>query len=501
MSGKSSTGFDSIRTILRTPFAATTALVLILAAGILIDSYLLFRSNVAVGLDGYYYVLQVDNLRNHGTLYFFSRTPLVFYLLTILTYLVGETVAAIKLGSIVIHTFLAFGVAELVRLSARSRWLGVSAAGLIVFSHLHLFSIAEFIKSMTSVMFIVWAAVAALQVSRTKSWRWGITSLACGIAAILSHGLAIPLMAAIVASAILAHVFLNYSKRQSQWWIALASLTVIWLTPVLLSAQHFVLLPQWLANELSTRPVSTILKFAIVERGLLLAAAVSAAVLLIWKRESLRANNLDLVCLTTIVLSFWLNLNPFFHSERGTLSLADRLNTLCYIQLAIILPGLFAWLLVIKRVLLPYAVAVVLPLLLLGNLSGFPVGLQREYLTARVALVDGLRREREQLGLTPLVIAPHGDEFVVTSTMGIPSQQRLPTNPVLYQSKYWLLHGVKRNDLDSSMKVVSTQPAGLFSVLLSDDELNSWLETLTTRDRQILFATNPHLREAYPQAS
>src|SRR5712692_6505469 len=51
-----------------------------------------------IGLDGYYYVLEVNHILDNGRPYFSTTTPLVFYLQTAISYLVGNTVLGVKVS-------------------------------------------------------------------------------------------------------------------------------------------------------------------------------------------------------------------------------------------------------------------------------------------------------------------------------------------------------------------------------------------------------------------
>jgi hypothetical protein len=67
------------------------ALVAALAVGVAYDAAVLFKYPFAVGVDGYYYVLQINELRTQGRLYFPTRTPLILYLLTGVSAPAGST--------------------------------------------------------------------------------------------------------------------------------------------------------------------------------------------------------------------------------------------------------------------------------------------------------------------------------------------------------------------------------------------------------------------------
>src|ERR1041385_2276171 len=78
-------------------------LLLLLIAVTLRDLTLLLSYPVAAGLDGYYYVLQVDEFLKLGRFYFPSNTPFVFLFLAGIRLLTGDTVLAVKIGGVALH--------------------------------------------------------------------------------------------------------------------------------------------------------------------------------------------------------------------------------------------------------------------------------------------------------------------------------------------------------------------------------------------------------------
>lgn len=70
------------------------------------DASYLFSYPVAVGADGYYYVLQINELLKNHHLYYPSNTPIIFWILAALTLVTKNAVVAIKLGSIAFNLCL-----------------------------------------------------------------------------------------------------------------------------------------------------------------------------------------------------------------------------------------------------------------------------------------------------------------------------------------------------------------------------------------------------------
>ena len=160
----------------RPRWKARVALLAVLALGLARDAYLLFSFSVAVGTDGYYYVLQVQELITHGRLYFPSDTPLIFYVLALPGILTGDPVVAVKISTLAFHLLLCVGIYALVSAIARNDRLGVLGGSVTALSAMHLYMIVEFIKNLGALTFLVWGAWAAFRCSQTRQARWGVSS-------------------------------------------------------------------------------------------------------------------------------------------------------------------------------------------------------------------------------------------------------------------------------------------------------------------------------------
>ena len=177
---------EQIRTELAAKKTIICAAVLLLAA-ILLDARALFQSKYAVGVDGYYYVLQIDSYLNQGSFYFPSQTPLVLYFLSSLAYLFNDTVFAIKIGVLILQLFLSLGILALVTSVTRNIWLGILGMSIAAFSNLHLFLLGEFLNSLGALTFLVWCGFGLSRFYRTKRKKWLIFSLSAMIIAVFCH--------------------------------------------------------------------------------------------------------------------------------------------------------------------------------------------------------------------------------------------------------------------------------------------------------------------------
>lgn len=218
------------------------------------DTFALLRYPVAVGFDGYYYVLQVQELLSRGQLYLPTGTPLVFYPLAALAALTGDTILAVKIGSVALHVVLCAGLYALVSPVTRSRWLGVLAATIAAVSAMHFYMLAEFIKNLCALALLIWRRWAAARVPRGHRARRAVIALLPFIAAVCSHRSAWALALGVFTSgALLRWLFTGPNYYHRKVWVLLALIFVA-AAPALVAGQPFVDLPGWLGKEVLARP-------------------------------------------------------------------------------------------------------------------------------------------------------------------------------------------------------------------------------------------------------
>jgi hypothetical protein len=75
----------------------------LLIYGIYRDFSILFQYSEAVGVDGYYYVIQVNEFVDNGKFYFPTRTPAILFFFITLNFFIQNTIVSIKLGSVILH--------------------------------------------------------------------------------------------------------------------------------------------------------------------------------------------------------------------------------------------------------------------------------------------------------------------------------------------------------------------------------------------------------------
>ena len=450
---------------------ATVLLLVLVAIALLRDVYLLFRHSVAVGIDGYYYVLQIDSLYAHRGLFFPNIMPVGLYLLAAMRAWTGNPVLALKLGALASHLSLCLGVYVLLKSFTKSHVYALCGVLIITTSNLHAFLLSEFLSNSIAVSFLIWSAVLALMINQ-RAWALAVTAAGlCALLAIFSHRSAVFLLAVFVVSFVLFRLTTSRDATILKKAVGLGGIVVLFFAPLL------ILSPQ----------ILTLGRLALLEKTLLLVGSVS---LLLFMRESEGRNRLVYRFAGAIALmSLLVTLNPFLNRQTGSLSVAERVSLLAYIQLAILMPSLFS---LSRPRLKCWALPTCLALSVLFSVISLqmipPRGLSNEYLARRAQLIDTLRRHEGTLDDVKLVIAPHGDQFVVTDVLGIASQQKRTATQ--QDTPYWLLQrfsNVRRRNGEGTIKLDEE------TLLVRDDRLDELLASLDVSEIRRTLPNNPHL--------
>jgi hypothetical protein len=188
-------------------------------------------------------------------------------------------------------------------------------------------------------------------------------------------------------------------------------------------------------------------------------------------------------------------LNPFLNEGNGWMGIVGRLRGLAYIQVALILPGVIWLLYPVWRKAACYLLAILPPFAILSALSPLPPGLQSEYLIRRERLTQQLGHHKDQISDDSLIIASHGDQFLVSATLGVASQQLAPET-LSYPTVYWLIDTPKHQVATlESIAVVEQQTSR--TLLVEDSALRFYLLSATDAEKRALLSYNLHLLMAY----
>lgn len=458
------------------------------------DALLLIRYPVAVGIDGYYYVLQIDSLREQGRFYFHTNYPLVLYILTVFSYLIGDTPLAIKTGSLLLHTALCLGIFAVVNSITRSAWLGVMGGVLASASELHRYMIVEFIGNMGAATALVWCGWCVIRAARTRRVRWVVVAGTCLLVALLSHRSASVIALAFGGLLLLVRWVVTFREDRRSRWIVPTLMLVLWVAPAIVAAQPFVGLTPWLQHQVSVRPGWFLGRIALAE-GIALLISAAATLIFVLRSRTLTVDEVSVSVLSTLVAwTILVTLNPFL-AHYGLLEAGGRLRVLAYIQVAILVPCLL-WLIGrVNRRVVPYALVPILLLLMVNIYAPPPYGARSEYLSRRERMLVRLPTLRGQIDPAAVIIAPHGDQFVITYALDNSSQHRPPSSEQRDEA-LWLLEGMEVARLSPSVVVLDQHSGGLSTALVKDEQLRELLTSSTAAERRGVFIANPHVRQA-----
>ncbi len=464
-----------------------TALLLTIVVAVLTrDVWLLFRHPVAVGLDGYFYVLQVEGLHNNGSLYFRSSSPFVIYLLSALKFVVNDTVLTLKFASLFFHVALVGGVYAILVSLTRSKLHAMCGTLIVDASSVHLFMLSEYLANAAGLAFFVWGAYFTIRAVQTRKILLTISAISCFACAGLSHRSLAFIIGALAVVSLIYYLMVVAERRMWAGVIAAA----LFVSPSILAVQSFIVLPEVVRNSLLASPQLPIGRVAILEKFLLLVC--SLLFLFVKFKKNLRRQPLTSVVLGSVtMLSLLVTINPFLNRSAGWSSASERISALAYVQLAVLLPAML-WLLspFAKRILL------LLPLVAicfaaLSLAKPLPHGLRDDYLRDRTSLLNELREKRHAMADVRTVIAPHGDQFVITYALGVPAQQRVRTGEDGAMA-HWLVQGFDGLNSDSVKGLIVLNEK---TFLVPDKHLDALLRSKSIKAGLELTKENPHLTD------
>jgi hypothetical protein len=193
--------------------------------------------------------------------------------------------------------------------------------------------------------------------------------------------------------------------------------------------------------------------------------------------------------------SIVLNLSVFVNPELIAFGALGRLQTLMYLQVALFVPYAI-WLLgQTNRQYAAYATAFSIPLLILSVYTHLPPGLQPEYLRNRERLIRALPASVADIPPDSVIVAAHGEQFVITSLTGIPSRHVLSQTKA--ESTYWMLHQFPASLVRPPVRSLMSQTDGSPSVLISNDELWQLWPQMSPGLQERMIIRNVTLREYF----
>ena len=374
-------------------------------------------------------------------------------------------VVAIKIGAMLLLAALAFGVYEFTREVTGNTAAGVTAAGLIYSSNSHLYFIAEFISNLAALAFLVWAVFFLRSKSGDKSPHSKLVSALLVVCAIASHRSSAPIVACI---ALILLLFLAISRSSRK-------LTILSIAAVIAASWT----ATWFVHARTTRlenPFQGPATFELVVLGIAGLFCLSTT---------------DLIAKIAGVLAFAVTLNPFLDRATSLDSIGGRLSLLAHVQIAVMLPILIVRTVSRSRQITIACVVVLLAFALINMRRPIPKGLEMDFLSRRSILIKGLQEIGPSVPIGSFIVAPHGDQFIVTHILGVAAKNRIAAKPD--SRAQWLIRRLPGTLTGFDLLPV-TNEGRLRYALISHTELERMLAMLSARDRLLLAAANPHLR-------
>jgi hypothetical protein len=230
---------------------------------------------------------------------------------------------------------------------------------------------------------------------------------------------------------------------------------------------------------------------AAAEQMLLMLVCPAVLIIISVAKRGARDFKADLFFGAVAVLGVLVTVNPFFNNVPGN-GLIWRLSVLSYLEVVLLVPYLVYLVLSWRRGVALAVALLVWPLTLWGSYGERPLGIENRRLSRRAELLQRLPPLRRQLGPRPIVLSPHGEQFVVIWALGVPSQQAWPDDGS-YDPVYWLLHNIEPQLLTPSMLIVAPEREAGFMVLAKNDDVQQLIKT--TDEHRRMLVRNRHLLE------
>lgn len=459
------------------PFYIDFAFITIVLAGsFIVNSVLLFKYDFPLGIDGYYYLVQVKSLLSEGSLYYPTNFPAVLYLAAGISRLVIEPVIAIKILSLLFYSVFTVSIFLIIGNLTNERKLGFIAAFIVIVSVLRASWVIEFINNLSGVAFLFFGIFCFIKSSQNKVWL--ILAICSLIFACFCHKSILPLTILIFLCYVVFYRFGELNVSPVIYGFLVISITVFLLLVFFLTFQTNIL-PSFSKDIFSNEPAFPLLIKGFFEEKFIL-TFLSPLGIFIGILQFKNQKTLCSIIITTCMLTIFITLNPFLHHTPELMTIPDRLSLLMPVQIALI------FCLLLKLSNFDYIVKMALSgfiffLLLIGN-NQVTKGRDENFLMQRQTLIKSLAEAKLSFPKDSIIIAPHGYQFALTYTLGISSQQNMPKNE---KQTFWLIFGVP---CEKSKEPVFILPQGTICTVIAD---KNKIETLTSAERQLLLKLNP----------
>ncbi len=400
-------------------------LVVILFAGVAGPARLLLHWPVALGLDGYYYVLQVEAIRTDGVPWsrtFFSGD---IYLITLLGLWSDDVVFANKVAALTALVGFVAVTYVLIHLVTESAGYGLLGSATAAFSPLRYYFAVEYLGQLIG---ILWYAVAVClwvlaerSVMSVRRGLYAAMAFTAAGAALWSHKSGAVLLAATVLLVIGRGIWGRFvTPFQSRYVLAtVAGVSV--LSAIVVLATVYGVIPStrpWLAANARPLPLPDLWGFSFAPESLFLILTIVIIVVSGYSHVT-RALKGHGAAVFPILLGMALLFcaNPFLRYKTALNSASERMGLTALMWTPIVA-------VVLLRVLeltvppLRARAAIAGALLCISLVPRMPFGAHDGYMKGRMALAQQLGSLRHALPSTVPITAEHGTQFLVTAVTG-----------------------------------------------------------------------------------
>jgi hypothetical protein len=439
---------------------------------VIIDTRSLFQYSSALGHDGYYYAVQVEAIIRHKQLPYPTAYALPFWFLALISRVVTNVIVATKVGALVTHLLFSVFCGGIVLKMTRSRSLAVFSLGVAGIMRFDVLFLTEFLRQFMGLTVLLGAVL--LWISR-RSWYFRGFSVLAVLASVFCHRSIAP---CIVAVALVSLLFRWLDGRNIPRLAALALLVpLVWSCLYALEDGLFRAMPLWTAGPL---PVWGIAEAILV--------VVIGCIAVMHRPElTVSSSRHYLVGASVAALGLVTVLGPDFAQDLAVVG--ARLRLLCFASLPLTLPlSLHTLSQKVGGIYLSFAI---LALSAFTVIPLTPAGITPSYMKRREELINSIPSLREELRSDCIVVAPHGDEFLVTFLLGRKAVHSIPTNA---SCVYLLVHSVPTYALAASMRPLAHDDDQSETVGIWPADLDAALRRSNESTRRWIVKQNASLR-------
>jgi len=482
---------------LRAPLRLTglvALLAIIVSAGLAGPAEVLFRWDIPLGRDGFYYVLQVQSIRTTGYPWYPTQFSGGLYVIALLGAACDDVVVGNKVAALATFAALVAAVHFLLHVITVSHRWALLGASFLALSPLKYYFTVEYLANLIGITSYALATsfwlASRREAGRIRRRLYLLLAVVAGCLTVWFHKSAAAMVAITLLGA-LAYRALELRVRLSGGRvIAAAFVGVLVVSSAFLTTTYF-LIPattQWLRANTRPIPIPDIWGFSFAPESMFLSAsAMLLAVRYARHRPQLSPEGARMLPVFLGIAAL-ICANPFLRYRSGLDNAAERMGLwalLCVPLMAAVIASIPEDTRHNRR----FRPAAALPLaaVVLCLVPRIPVGATEGYLRSRMLLAAQLRQLQEWNAADLPVIAEHGTQFMVTALTGHRSSSPV-TGGRNHREEFWLIRDSHEALCRSETEMVF---CGNGWALLRDEALSQWTRTAPAASLASLIRQNP----------